>query len=171
MLTLRDLLQHSNRVLLGCAIVACSAAPVAAQGFTARSGFNVNPDQFYVGGQYDWGPVVQRLWLQPNADVGFGNDATLVSLNFDVVHRRPLGKVPVWTAFVGGGPALNLYKLHGYSATEAGLNVLGGVMHRSGLITEVRVGFLESPQLRIGVGYAFRPKNAAPPRTAPRKRR
>jgi hypothetical protein len=172
MLTLRHLLRHSSRMLLGSlAIVALTPVPVSAQGFTARGGLNVNPDQFYVGGQYDRGPLVERIWLQPNGDVGFGDDATLISLNLDVVYRRPLGKRPVWTAFGGGGPALNLYRLHGYNATEGGLNVLGGVIHRSGLITEVRVGFLESPELRVGVGYAFRPKKAAPPRTPPRPRR
>lgn len=69
-------------LLIGWAALAYSVAPAAAQGYAVRGGANVNPDQIYVGGQYELGPFHDRVWFQPNADVGFGDDATLVSLNF-----------------------------------------------------------------------------------------
>jgi hypothetical protein len=130
------------------------------------------PDQFSVGGQYEVGPFSDRYWLQPNVDVAFGNDATLVAGNFDAVYRRSLTRSTAWTGYAGGGPALNWYKLNGYSATELGVNALGGLMHGSGMFVEARVGFLESPRFRFGVGYAFgRTKATGTQRTPPRRRK
>jgi hypothetical protein len=151
----RQLKRTFVRLVLGCALVVCAVTPVYAQDFAVRSGMNVNPDQFSVGGQYEFGPVAQRLWLQPNMDMGFGDGSTLFAFNFDVVFRRPLGKKTIWTAFAGGGPAINMYRINGSTQSEAGASVVGGVIHRSGLFSEVRVGFLESPQVRVGAGYVF----------------
>lgn len=172
MFTKQQLLRWSARLLVGAALTAGAGLPAAAQGVAVRGGMNVNPDQVYVGGQYEWGPLGQQVWLQPSADVGFGNDATLIALNFDAVYRRPLGKKPVWTAYGGGGPALNFYRLLGYNATEAGVSLVGGLLHHTGLMTEFRVGFLESPEFRVGIGYAFGRTKLPRPRTpaGPRRR-
>lgn len=158
-------------LLVGCTVIAGSAGSALAQGYALRGGANINPDQLSVGGQYELGPVAERLWLQPNADVGFGNDATLVAFNFDVMYRRPLSRASIWTGYAGGGPAINWYKLLGYSQTGAGANLVGGVMHHTGLFTEVRLGFLESPRLRFGVGYTFGRNKAAPRRPTPPRRK
>jgi hypothetical protein len=158
-------------VLVGSTLIAGSARSAWAQGYALRSGANVNPDQVSVGGQYELGPVNERFWLQPNADLGFGNDATLLALNFDVVYRKALDSRSFWTGYAGGGPAINWYKLLGYSQTEPGANLVGGLMHARGLFTEVRIGFLDSPQLRFGVGYAFgRNSGVARRPPAPRRR-
>jgi hypothetical protein len=151
----REIKRTCVRFLLGCAMVVAFVTPLAAQDFAVRSGFNVNPDQFSVGGQYEFGPVAKQLWLQPSVDLGFGDGSKLVAMNFDVVYRRSLDRRSVWTGFAGGGPALNMYRVDGATNTEAGASVLGGVIHRSGLFTELRVGFLESPQVRFGAGYVF----------------
>src|SRR5687768_13059252 len=151
----RDFSQAIGRALLTAIVVVATPALSRAQGYAVRTGANINPDQFSVGGQYEVGPISDRFWLQPNIDVGFGNDATLVAGNFDAVYRRSLTRNSVWTGYGGGGPALNWYKLNGYSATELGVNALGGLMHASGMSLEARVGFLDSPRLRFGVGYAF----------------
>jgi hypothetical protein len=152
------------------AFIAAAAAPASAQGYGVRSGVSINPDQAFVGGHYEFGPVADRLWLQPNADLGFGSDATLVAMNFDVVYRKSIGRRSTWTAFAGGGPAMNWYRLAGQSETQPGANVVGGVRHSKGLSTEVRVGFLDSPELRFGVGYTFGRNGGTPRRAAPRRR-
>ena len=158
------------RLGLVCAIVICFVRPGGAQDFAVRSGFNVNPDQFSVGGQYEFGPVAERLWLQPNVDMGFGDGVKLFAFNFDVVFRRQLDRRAVWTGFAGGGPAINVYRFPGISQTEAGAGLVGGVIHRSGLFSEVRVGFLESPQVRFGAGYVFwRGRAASTPPARPRR--
>lgn len=141
-----------SHVFVACLLTFGASRSARAQGFAVRSGANINPDQFSVGSQYELGPINDRLWLQPNTDLGVGNDATLIAMNFDVVYRRPVSQRSIWTAYAGGGPALDWYRLLGYSRTVAGANVVAGVMHHGGLFSEMRVGFLESPQLRFGVG-------------------
>ena len=128
-----------------------------AQEFSVRTGANINPDQFAFGSQYEVGPIVDRVWFQPNADIGFGDSATLVTVNMDLVYRHPLAQKTPWTLYAGGGSALNLYRMDGYSRTLAGVNVLGGVAHRNGLFTQVTVGFVDSPDFKLGVGYTFHP--------------
>lgn len=146
-----------------------SSTLVHAQGFAVRGGANVNPDQFYGGGQYEIGPVADHVWLQPNADLGVGNGATLVAANFDVVYRKPLQRSGIWTAYAGGGPAINWYHLDAYSTTETGAGMIVGLMHSSRMFVDCRVGFFDSPALRIGVGYAFRSVAKKTPRS-PRRR-
>lgn len=158
-------------VIVFVALIAGSTRAASAQGYAFRTGANVNPDQLSIGAQYELGVLSDRLWLQPNVDLGVGNDATLLAMNFDVVYRKRLDRRRIWTGYAGGGPAINWYKLLGYSQTEAGANIVGGLMHSKGLFTEVRVGFLESPRLRFGVGYAFRRNNPVAGRpTTPRRK-
>jgi hypothetical protein len=155
-------------VLVGCAAIALAASPAAAQGIGLRSGASVNPDQFSVGGQYDLETGRDNVWFQPSADLGFGNDTFLTALNFDLMYRRPVRRAPVWTAFAGGGPALNHYRFTGFSSTEAGANLVGGLMHRSGFFTELRLGFFDSPELRFGAGYRLQSRAASRPPAARR---
>lgn len=159
------------RVLLASAAIVLLTTPAFAQGPAVRGGTNVNPDQLSVGGQYEFGPLNDRFWLQPSGDFGVGNSAKLVAFNLDVMYRRGLTRNSIWSLYGGGGPAINWYKLNGYSQTEPGVNVAGGLLHRSGLFTEVRVGFLESPQLRFGAGYTFGRNRAATPPRRPTSRR
>lgn len=128
-----------------------------AQEFSVRTGANINPDQFAFGGQYEFGPIVDRVWFQPNADIGFGDSTTLVTVNMDLVYRRPLAARTPWTLYGGGGSALNFYRSDGFGRTLAGVNMLGGVAHQNGLFTQFTVGFVDSPQFKLGVGYTFHP--------------
>lgn len=143
-------------------------APAEGQGFAVRGGTNVNPDQFYGGGQYELGPVVDRVWLQPKADLGWGNGATLMAVNFDVTYRKPLQRNGPWTGYVGGGPAINWYRLDAYSTTELGVGTVAGLKHANGMFVDFMVGFFDSPRFRAGIGYTFTPR-APRPRT-PRRR-
>ena len=52
-------------------------SPAAAQAPGVRGGVSVDPDQFYVGGHYETGPLVDRLHFKPNIELGFGDDITL----------------------------------------------------------------------------------------------
>jgi hypothetical protein len=148
------------------ALLVSASAPLRAQGLAVRGGVNVNPDQFYGGGQYELGPFVDRVWFQPAAELGWGNSATLIATNFDVTYRKPLQRNGLWTGYVGGGPAINSYRLDAYSTTDMGVGAIAGLIHSNGMFTDFRVGFFGSPRFRVGVGYAFRP---AKPR-APRRR-
>ena len=151
-------------------IVLVVGAPGAwAQGFGVRGGGTVNPDQLYVGGQYEWGPI-EKLWFHPSVDFGFGNDVKLIAMNFDVVYRHQMSRRSPWTAFAGGGPSLNHYRVTGASTTEFGVNVMGGMMHSSGIFFEARAGFADSPDFRFGVGYRFAPRQRTVRRTTASRR-
>src|SRR5688572_4116281 len=119
--------------VLSAAIVML-AAGAHAQTLGVRSGASVGPDQFFVGATYELGPYWNnRIWVRPGADAGFGNDLTLITGSFDVIHWRPVGngRNP-WMMFGGAGPSINHYRFTGFpSSTETGASVLAGVMHPS----------------------------------------
>ncbi len=136
-------------------ILAAAPAAVAQSGPGVRAGVSGNPDQFYVGVHYDTGPLVDRLSFRPNVEVGVGDDQTALAINVEfaywlAVPRRPL------RFYVGGGPALNVYRYHGdRTDAQPGFNVIVGVAHRGGLFAEVKVGLIDSPDVKFGVGYTF----------------
>ena len=68
---------------LSLVVVCGAAAPASAQGFRpgVRAGASVDPDQFYFGGQVETPPIVDRVHLRPNVDIGFGDDTTLIAVN------------------------------------------------------------------------------------------
>ncbi len=147
---LRGLLRLTALALLSL----LAAVPAHAQGGVGiRGGVSVDPDQFYVGGHADVGPVVGSLWFRPNVEVGVGNGVTLLALNPELAYW--LGKRTAWRAYLGGGPALNL-TFNGNSEARAGLNVLLGVAHRGGFFVEVKVGAFDSPNAKVGAGFTFR---------------
>jgi hypothetical protein len=140
------------------ALVIFSAAPVFAQDGGIRGGISVDPDQFYFGGHLETSPLVDRLYFRPNVEVGLGDDLTLISANMEFVYkftqRRP------WNLYAGGGPALNVYMFNGAgnddSDTDAGFNILVGVEQPRGLFFEFKIGAVDSPNFKFGVGWTFR---------------
>lgn len=135
-------------------VFALLAAPAAAQAVGGRIGVSTDPDQFYFGGHVETAPLVDRVHFRPNVEIGIGDDTTLVALNFEFVYRFP-SQQP-WTLYAGGGPALNIVDTDRDTETEGGFNIVLGVQHRSGLFTEIKVGALDSPNVKFGVGYVFR---------------
>jgi hypothetical protein len=133
-----------------------STAPAAAQDAGVRGGISVDPDQFYFGGHLETSALVDRLHFRPNVEVGFGEDIMLIGVNMEFVYKFPSRNG--WTLYAGGGPALNVYTFDNVddSATEAGLNVLVGVEQSSGLFFEFKVGAIDSPDFKFGVGWTFR---------------
>ena len=61
-----------------------------------------------------------------------------------------------WNLYAGAGPALNVYSFDDNTDTEAGLNILFGAEQRRGLFFEVKIGAIDSPDLKFGVGYTWR---------------
>jgi hypothetical protein len=142
--------------LLG--IVLFSTTPALAQDGGIRGGISVDPDQFYFGGHLETSPLVDRLYFRPNVEIGFGDDLTLIAANMEFVYKFSTRRA--WNFYAGGGPALNIYMFDNGgdndSNTEAGLNFLGGVEASSGLFFEFKVGAIDSPDFKFGVGYTWR---------------
>jgi len=155
-------MQPSLRVarsgLRSAAIVFCGlllgAVPANAQTFGAQAGVSLEPNQFYFGGHVETPPLADLVHFRPNIEIGLGDGVTLVGLNFEFVYRfrtqRP------WGFHAGGGPALNVIHTNGDTRAEGGFNFLGGVSHRDGLFVEIKLGALDSPNFKVGVGYVFR---------------
>jgi hypothetical protein len=139
-------------LLLGALLL--TAVPAAAQsGWGLRTGYSVDPDQFYVGAHVGAGPLVGNLWFRPNIEVGFGDDVTTIAINAEVAYWFPTKSA--WRLYLGAGPALNIYDSDADSETLGGLNLLFGVAHRGGFFGEVKGGLFDSPEFKIGFGYTF----------------
>jgi hypothetical protein len=141
-------------LLLG--LVIFSPTPAAAQDPGLRAGISVDPDQFYFGGHLETGPLVDRLHFRPNVEVGIGEDLMLIAANMEFVYKFP--RRSGWGLYVGAGPALNIFMVDGNdgSETEGGFNVLIGAESSRGLFFEFKVGAIDSPDFKFGVGWTFR---------------
>ena len=141
-------------VLAALALVVLPSA-AAAQGAGIRGGVSSDPDQFYFGGHYETRPLVEQLYFKPNAELGVGEDLLTVGLNAEFVYKVPL-QGP-WNFYAGAGPAINIFNFdNGADFTEPGFNVLFGVETTRGLMFELKLGAMDSPDLKFGVGYTWR---------------
>ena len=127
-----------------------------------RAGASVDPDQFYFGGHLELGPVVEQLWFRPNIEVGIGNNRTLVALNGEFAYWLGFPRNE-WSLYVGAGPAVNIIRFdqdnfprRDNTEVEGGFNILLGLAHDDGFFGELKVGALNSPEVKIGIGYTFR---------------
>lgn len=126
----------------------------AAQTVGVQAGVSLDPDQFYFGSHLETAPLVGRVRFRPNVEIGLGDDATLVGLNFEFAYVLPARQA--WNLYLGAGPALNIIDTDEDTKAEGGFNILVGAAHRDGLFVEFKVGALDSPDLRFGIGYVFR---------------
>lgn len=150
-------LLHSLAALL---LMLCVSAPAAAQTFGVRAGVSGEPDQFFFGGHVETSPIIEHLTFRPNVEIGVGDHVTLVALNVEFAYWIPIENT-AWSLYFGGGPAANIYSFdnHGRgdgSDVEGGFNILVGVQHRRGLFTELKVGTIDSPDIKFTVGYVFK---------------
>jgi hypothetical protein len=127
-----------------------------AQGVGLVAGVSADPDQFYFGVGYETAELLERLRFRPNLEIGIGDGSTLTTVNFEFAYHIPIQKKP-WNVYVGGGPAFVLSHAHDDTDAGGGFNILLGVAHRRGLFTEIKVGAIDSPNFKFGVGYRFKP--------------
>jgi hypothetical protein len=141
---------------LAIAIVAW-VSPLSAQSFGIRAAGTANPDQLQLGGHYDFRPVWEQMWVRPVGSIGVGNDATLIAMNLHALYSLPFGRGRLGTIYAGGGPGWHLFRLNGYSTSRIGFSAVSGLRHPRGMFAEAHVGFLDSPEVGIAVGYTWTP--------------
>jgi hypothetical protein len=141
-------------VLFGLCLFA--AQPAVAQPLSAgiRAGASVDPDQFYFGGHVETGPIVDRMHFRPNVEIGVGNHATVIAFNFELAYKFRSSRP--WHVYAFGGPALNIVDVNDDTGANGGFTLGLGVEHRQGLFGEVKLGMIDSPDFKIGIGYRFR---------------
>jgi len=123
-----------------------------------RAGISAAPDQFYIGAHVDLKEVVERFWFRPNVEVGFGDGATLATFNGEFVYLLK-AKSKEWTPYFGGGPAFVLDSVRTPSGHHLdagpGFNFVGGIQQKKGLLGEIKIGALDSPNFKMGVGWTW----------------
>ena len=142
--------------LLLAVLFLLSASPASAQDAGIRGGISIDPDQIYFGGHFETPPLIDRLYFRPNLEVGLGDSLTAISVNMEFVYKFP--SKSRWHLYAGAGPAVNFYDSEGANDTntEGGLNLLVGAEQSRGLFFEFKVGAIDSPNLKFGVGWTFR---------------
>ena len=98
-------------VLFTCNLAMAQSETVNKTGLLAwgpRIGISVDPDQFFFGGQADYGYFLKTIRLQPNFEIGIGDSATLVAINFDAAFR-PIQTESSWMPYLGAGFGVNFY--------------------------------------------------------------
>ena len=148
-----------TRLGIGLSFLLClvlfSPSPAAAQDGGIRGGISVDPDQFYFGGHLETSPLINRLYFRPNVEVGIGDDLMLIAANMEFVYKFTRSRA--LNLYAGAGPALNIFMVDGGdSDTEAGFNILVGAETPKGLFFEFKIGAIDSPDFKFGVGYTWR---------------
>jgi len=150
-------IRQSLWVCVACVGLSGAFAPEAVQAQMApgvQAGVSVDPDQFFFGGHVETSPLVDRVRFRPNVDIGLGDDVTLIAFNFDFTYAFTANRP--WNLYAGAGPAINWFDSDTDSEAEAGFNFLVGARHRNGMFFEMKIGVMDSPDLKFGVGYTFR---------------
>ena len=131
------------------------ATPANAQTFGVRAGASADPDQFFFGGHYETRPLMKNLTFRPNIEVGVGNDVTLVAFNIEFAYwiRPQQQALEGLSGRRTGGQICTTMTQH---RSQGGFNLLVGAQHRGGPAREFKVGLIDSPDVKFGVGYAFK---------------
>lgn len=151
--------------LLG-AMATAAQARVVATGIGPRVGFSVSPDQLVVGGHAVIGEIAPSVTFDPNLELGFGSNATVVGMNFDLHYHFNLQDTE-WRPYVGAGVGINFISVdrdppfEDDSDTGVGgeLIVGAGVPTKSGnrFFAELKLGLGdEMADLKMIAGWNFR---------------
>ena len=155
-----------RRFVVGLALCAL-AVPAFAQnmgyyGIGPRVGVSSDPDQIIGGVHFNFGEFVPHLRFQPNVELGFGDDFTILSATAPV-HYRFQVDAPV-VPYAGGGLTLAFVKFdpdNGDSDTdfEIGAKAIGGVewplSGNNAFFVELNVGFGDIQDVQVMAGWMF----------------
>src|ERR1700674_5126299 len=115
------------------------AVPASAQvSAGVRVGASLDPDQFYFGGHIETPPLADHVHFRPNVEVGIGNNATVVAINFELAYKFPSQQA--WHLYAAAGPALNIIDANHATSAQGGFTIGLGMEHRDGLFVEVKAG-------------------------------
>lgn len=142
--------------------VADPGTKVGFRGWGPRVGMTFNPDQIHFGAHLDFGNFAQHVRLQPNIEVGFGDDITVASVNLEIAYRFH-DRWNSWTPFVGAGPAFVYYRVDSDGAddseSDVGLNILAGIdrglSNGSRFFLESTLGIGDIPDFKLTAGWTF----------------
>lgn len=130
-----------------------------------RIGFSLDPDQLVLGGQFLIGEVAPSITFDPNLELGFGDNMTVIGTSFDLHYHFGLTNSE-WRPYLGAGVGIHFFDVNrsppasDNTFTEVGGNVIigAGVPTRSGsrFFTEMKLGIGDIPSLKLLAGWNFR---------------
>jgi len=144
----------STALFLALFLVGFSSLAVAQTQVGFRAGVSGDPSQAFVGGHIDLKEVRKNIWFRPSAELGIGDTRALVALDGDFVYFRN-GKLRDWNPYVGGGPAAIVQAGRGKPEFGPGFDFIVGIQERKGLLIEVKIGAMDSPRFRAGIGWTW----------------
>jgi hypothetical protein len=129
-----------------------------------RVGFSSNPDQIVFGGQMTISEIAPNLSFDPNLELGFGDNATVVAFNLDMHYNFEVSGAN-WRPYAGAGIGINFVQVDtgpfgaDASDTFVGGNLIVGasVPTQSGskFFGELKLGLGDVPDLKLMVGWNF----------------
>ncbi len=134
------------------------------RGWGPRGGVSFDPDQFFFGAHLDLGEFAPGWHFMPYADLGFGDDVTIFSIDPDITYHFPVQDVG--TLYVGGLLVVEVLHYdyddrfgHHYDHTdsEAGVHAVFGLdLEEAPVLFDVAIGLTdEVPDVKLAVGYTF----------------
>ena len=138
---------------------------IGLMGFGPTVGFSTSPDQILLGGFADLGVITPPIGLKLAADIGFGDNFTVITAGPSVVGEMPLGngygfaglylgfghfRYSVDETLFGVDLSFNETKL--IAAIDAGYQMY--MENGNGLLLDLKIGVSDwHPDLKAGVGY------------------
>jgi hypothetical protein len=149
--------------LLLAASTAAADEGVGLVGTGARAGFRLDPNQLVLGGHLDLGDIVTNLRAMPNATIGFGDDATIVSIDPEVHYCFRDNPISPGTWFYAGGGLDFLFwnpdDAGEKSVNRVGASLTGGISHSlsdsQSLMAEIRIVLVENSFVEIVGAWNF----------------
>ncbi len=116
--------------------------------------------QIHLGGHLKLGELIPNVNFTPNIEAGFGDNATIITVNGDLAYNFTEFVSYPWNLYGGGALSFNYYDQDNIeSKTDLGLNALLGMDYvlSSGneVMVEIRVGVMDSPDFKLTFGYTF----------------
>jgi hypothetical protein len=160
-----------KRFVVLCALSALVPITAYAEGaavnsYGPRVGFSSNPDQLVVGGQLSVGNVTPEITFDPNVELGFGDNVTLIAFNLDMHYHFDLSGSN-WRPYAGAGLGINFVSEDlppGISADNSSTNVGGQLIGGASVPTasgnqffgELKLGIGDVPDFKLLVGWNFK---------------
>jgi hypothetical protein len=158
----KEITVRSQRLLLILAVLLMTAPAMAeTDGWGLRFGFSDDPNQLIVGAQYDFGEITNNVHFEPNIELGFGDDFTILSTTAAVhYHFKDLDKI---RPYAGGGVALAFvdidHRLGDDSDFEIAVKTIGGIMwplkHNRDFFLELNINFGDIQDAQLMAGWRF----------------
>jgi hypothetical protein len=150
---------------LTTALTTSAHAAAVVGGVGPRFGFSVDPEQLVVGGQLIIGEIAPDLTFDPNLELGFGDNVTIIAVNMDIHYHFTI-EGSSWRPYVGGGVGINFIEFDSgpgvsdNSNTEVGGNFIIGAgvptASNNRFFTELKFGLGDIPTLKALAGWNFK---------------